>query len=702
MGSAFSHVGKLVWAATWAPDGERFALGGSDKLLHLFESSSGQEEDVLSGHTDDLTFACFCPTGGGQSLVSTADGDPLLVWACPADGRASLERKVAVFDGGSCVGLDWSSDGMLVGAASAAGTLLALQVGPWSVRASWSFDQKAEGNLSGAAWAKDSKRLAAGLGTAVIVASVGVTPSSRAPPDGGSEDTAALPRLYGHAASVVCVAWSPNAEHIMASGDAAGVVRVWDANAAAPLCELHAHEDGERIHSLDWSGWGDARLLSSSADGTLRLWDASSVRAKHGAPAASVAPLGVLRGHSTDVRAGRFAPKGTALTTVFALSSSDDGTARLWDLSRVEGAEAAPGSDVAIQSCTWCARRPGVGAAVIVAGDAKGVVRGFEADGRTCLWQTPLVSLNESSIAVSSVSATADLIACAMWRSVRILRVADGEEVSCLTPPAEWNADWFNSCSLQAVFEGPSAGVVLLGAGGDRAIAALWTLQREATAPGAGSAGSSPTLTWSAAERCGGVEGDVLSMQLHPRAHLVCASTNRGVVLLWSVAAPAAPLRCFEVGAAAADGREWVRHACWMRGGGGGGGDGVGGFDGGADEDCIAAVLGGRGGIVVWRADDASAPPLAQLLECGGAALAWCGATRIANGDSRLVTTGADKCVRVWTVPALEETACFHAAGLFGSSDGIGGEGAFGAEPERALAVGDSSGRLYLLHVRIP
>ena len=68
------------------------------------------------------------------------------------------------------------------------------------------------------------------------------------------------------------------------------------------------------------------------------------------------------------------------------------------------------------------------------------------------------------------------------------------------------------------------------------------------------------------------------------------------------------------------------------------------------------------------------------------------------RGAARLVTTGADKCVRVWSVPDLRQTACFHAAGSFGSSDGIGGEGAF-APTDDALAVGDGSGRLHVLRV---
>ena len=61
--------------------------------------------------------------------------------------------------------------------------------------------------------------------------------------------------------------------------------------------------------------------------------------------------------------------------------------------------------------------------------------------------------------------------------------------------------------------------------------------------------------------------------------------------------------------------------------------------------------------------------------------------------------------IRLWSVPGLQQTGEFHAAGAFGSSDGIGGEGSFASasegEGEALLAVGDSSGRLYVLSPHI-
>ena len=177
-------MGSLVWALAWAPDGSRFALGGSDKRVHLFDARSGEEVDTLSGHTDDLTFCCFSHCG--TRLVTAADGlkvkghtegDDLMLWSTPPDGRASLERRLANTLEDSCVGLEWAPDGDRIGAAGGDGTLVVIGCSSsgsasaaWLVTAQWQFDQKAEGGkLRGASWSKDSAWLAAGLGEVVVI-----------------------------------------------------------------------------------------------------------------------------------------------------------------------------------------------------------------------------------------------------------------------------------------------------------------------------------------------------------------------------------------------------------------------------------------------------------------------------------------------------------------------------------------------------
>ena len=332
-------------------------------------------------------------------------------------------------------------------------------------------------------------------------------------------------------------------------------------------------------------------------------------------------------------------------------------------------AEDTPGSIDAIQACAWCVRREAAGGApvpAIVTGDCAGLVQCFEgATGRVECWRRRIEPLAESCVAIASVAASGEMVACAAWRCVHLLATADGASLARLEPPLEWKPDWFNSCALAPV-AGGAAGALRLCASGDNALIAVWRR---------GEGG------WSAPERCSGLRGDVLSVELTRDGERFCSSSNEGDVLLWAASDLTAPLRRLAFGKSSAAVASTVRHAGWIWPSDG--------------EPLIAAVLGGAGGIVLWHAHDGAAP-LAERSADGSGALAWCGA---ATDGARLVTTGADKRVRLWSVPELRETACYLAAGAFGSSDGIGGEGAFGGD-EGALAVGDGSGRLLLLRFR--
>ena len=271
---------------------------------------------------------------------------------------------------------------------------------------------------------------------------------------------------------------------------------------------------------------------------------------------------------------------------------------------------------------------------------------------------------------MSSVSAIGE--AAAQWRCVRLLSSGKGDELVVLKPPAARGADWFNSAPRARGWWGCGR-TLRLCAGGDSAKACGCPVRRP--------------HGLERAQQCTGLKDDVLSVQLSREADQFCSSSNGGAVLLWAADDLSAPLRAFEWGGQPTS----VRHAGWCYSEEGGG------------AALIVAVLAGVGGIIIWRSTDGTAP-FAQQRACGGSALAWCGAMR---GGTRLVTTGADKRVRVWSVPELHETASFHADGAFGSSDGIGGEGAFeickgqGPEPRRLLAVGDGSGRLHVLHIHL-
>ncbi|KAK9481379.1 Quino protein amine dehydrogenase [Lipomyces japonicus] len=124
--------------------------------------------------------------------------------------------------------------------------------------------------------------------------------------------------LKGHEQSVLCVAWSPDAE-VLATGGMDGTVRIWDPNTGKQLGQpLKGHKKFvtsltfEPLHlSNEERG---LRLASASKDMTVLVWD---VRTR--------LMLQPLSGHTASVTSIRWGGLGVIYT------GSQDKTIKLWD-----------------------------------------------------------------------------------------------------------------------------------------------------------------------------------------------------------------------------------------------------------------------------------------------------------------------------------------------------------------------------------
>ncbi|QCE13346.1 WD40 repeat [Vigna unguiculata] len=123
-----------------------------------------------------------------------------------------------------------------------------------------------------------------------------------------------IKRLRGHRNAVYCAIFDRSGRYVITGSDDR-LVKVWSMETAYCLASCRGH-DGD-ITDLAVSS-NNALVASSSNDCVIRVW-----RLPDGLP------ISVLRGHTGAVTAIAFSPRPNAVYQL--LSSSDDGTCRIWD-----------------------------------------------------------------------------------------------------------------------------------------------------------------------------------------------------------------------------------------------------------------------------------------------------------------------------------------------------------------------------------
>ncbi|CAK8572720.1 unnamed protein product [Lathyrus sativus] len=123
-----------------------------------------------------------------------------------------------------------------------------------------------------------------------------------------------IKKLRGHRVAVYCAILDGSGRYVI-SGSDDRLVKIWSMETAFCLASCRGH-DGD-ITDLAVSS-NNALVASASNDYSIRVW-----RLPDGMP------ISVLRGHGGAVNTIAFSPRPTAVYQL--LSSSDDGTCRIWD-----------------------------------------------------------------------------------------------------------------------------------------------------------------------------------------------------------------------------------------------------------------------------------------------------------------------------------------------------------------------------------
>ena len=67
-----------VWSVGFSPDGRRIVSGSWDKSVRVWDSSTGEVQNVLEGHTDSVHSVAFSPDG--RHIVSGSQDKSVRVW----------------------------------------------------------------------------------------------------------------------------------------------------------------------------------------------------------------------------------------------------------------------------------------------------------------------------------------------------------------------------------------------------------------------------------------------------------------------------------------------------------------------------------------------------------------------------------------------------------------------------------------------
>jgi WD40 repeat protein len=209
-----------------------------------------------------------------------------------------------------------------------------------------------------------------------------------------------LRRCIGHTASVWCVAFSPDGARIL-SGGKDGTVRLWDVETARELKKIEAHRD--LVSAVAFTPDGK-RALSAGYDHELALWDLERGERVSGfsfaRPARYVHALAVsvdgkyalaggennlylletatgklvrkLMGHTGWINGLAFAADGK-----HAVSASDDGTARMWEIETSKLVQTFKGHQGAVKAAVMDA-----GEKRVLTGGADATVRLWQVDGK--------------------------------------------------------------------------------------------------------------------------------------------------------------------------------------------------------------------------------------------------------------------------------------------------------------------------------
>jgi WD40 repeat protein/class 3 adenylate cyclase/energy-coupling factor transporter ATP-binding protein EcfA2 len=327
-----------VTSVGFDPDGRLLLTASADRTIRLWDQS-GTQLAIFSGHGAEVRNAIFSPDG--RTILSASQDKTARLWDLSGQELVVLQGHTD-----EVLNARFSPDGHVILTCSKDGTArlwdlhgkqLVVFEGHAEAVNTARFSPDGQSILTSSddrtvrLWDLHGKQLVVFEGHKEIVTGAEFSPDGQWIVSKSLDQTARVWDLSGkqrailsHADRVIHAEFSPDGKRIL-TGSRDGTARQWSLDGKQILILSHtSREDfpftGRRVpdnvvHRALFSPTGQ-QILTTSQDGTARLWDL------HGVPAA------VLRGHSAGVVAADFSSDGQWIAT-----GSTDKTARLWDVS---------------------------------------------------------------------------------------------------------------------------------------------------------------------------------------------------------------------------------------------------------------------------------------------------------------------------------------------------------------------------------